>query len=133
MEKLSLNYCQICELDVPALDPYQQKRYINVRKIFLSHNHLQSLKGIEFFKNLTHISVSHNKLMSIEEFAGVQNPHKVECLAVKGNLLVERHPDYRSLLIEYFPSLKELDSVNLGAANAGASRGQRDGLKQQVR
>jgi len=132
-DKLSMNYCQICELDIPALNPHLQKQYSNIKKLFLSHNHLQSLKGIEHFNNLTHISISYNKLQHIEEFARVKNPHKVECLAVKGNLLIERHPDYRALLIEYFPSLKELDSVNLATVNPCSSQGQRDGPKQQVR
>ena len=70
------------------------KQYGSVRKLFLSHNQLKSLKGIQFFKNLTHMSVANNKLESIDEFSKVQNPEKLECLAVKGNLQIERHPDY---------------------------------------
>jgi hypothetical protein len=32
---------------------------------------------------------------------------------VKGNW-VDRHPDYRALLIRYFPKLKELDGTPVG-------------------
>ena len=37
----------------------------------------------------------------------------MECLSVKGNVYLERHPNYVALLIEYFPNMKELDSENL--------------------
>ena len=93
-DKISLNYNQITEIDTGSFTQIQQKNFQNVKKLFLGHNHLESLKGINFFKNLTHISVSNNKLRSIEEFASVRNPNLVECLAVKGNRLIERHPDY---------------------------------------
>ena len=96
-----------------------------MKKLFLSHNQLKSLKGIQFFKNLTHLSVANNKLESIEEFSKLQNPDKLECLAVKGNHLIERHPDYQSLLIKYFPNLKELDSNNVQAKS--------DPFRQQIR
>ena len=120
-EKISLNYNQITEIDTSSFSVLQQKNYQNVRKLFLGHNQLETLKGIGFFKNLTHLSVSNNKLKSIEEFAKIKNPSLVECLAVKGNRLVERHPDFQSLLITFFPNLKELDSVNLLAKSAESS------------
>jgi hypothetical protein len=44
-----------------------------------------SLQGIESFGNLTHISLSHNKLQNIQELYRIKNPLKLECLAVKGN------------------------------------------------
>ena len=79
----------------------------------MSHNQLTSLSGIEFFGNLTHLSLQFNKLASIDEFSKICNPKKIEFLAVQGNSMVERNPDYKSLLIEYFPNLRELDQVNL--------------------
>lgn len=45
------------------------QKYKKVKKLFLSHNHLYTLEGIELFKELTHLSVSHNKLQDIEELA----------------------------------------------------------------
>ena len=101
---------------------------MNIKKLFLSHNYLRTLDGVQVFKNLSHISVSNNKLASIEEFGKISNPNKVECLAVKGNVMIERHPDYKALLIEYFPNLKELDSVGLAQLYARAP--EKVGLKQ---
>ena len=49
----------------------------------------------------------------MDEFSKVANPDKLECLSVKGNLHIERHPNYKALLIDYFTNLKELDSINL--------------------
>jgi len=34
-------------------------------------------------------------------------------LSVQGNIWIERHPDYKALLIEWFPSLKELDGEKI--------------------
>jgi len=52
-------------------------------------------------------------------------PGKLECLAVKGNF-IDRHPDYKSLLIQYFPGLKELDSMQVTEAVRAQIR---DGLE----
>lgn len=34
----------------------------------------------------------------------------MECLAVKGNF-IDRHPDYKALIIQFFKNLKELDGM----------------------
>ena len=100
-----------------------QRQYINIKKLYLSHNYLKTLSGIEILKNLTHLSVSYNKLSDLDEFARVSNPSKLECLGVKGNLMIELHPDHRALLVDYFPNLKELDCANI----------QKENLKLQAR
>ena len=81
-----------------------------MKKLFLSHNNLVSLRGIEVFEKLTHLSVASNYIDSMEEFSHIKNPAQIECLSVKGNLAIERHPDYKCLLIENFKNMKELDS-----------------------
>ena len=100
-----------------------------MKKLFLSHNSLASLDGIENFVNLTHLSISHNKLISIDELSKIgaksalhgasNNAGKLQCLAVKGNFFLERHPDYKSLIIRHFTGLRELDSqpLNPGGPN----------------
>lgn len=80
--------------------------------MFLSHNHLSTLEGIEAFTGLTHLSLSHNRLQDIEELARLSNSRALECLAVKGNF-IDRHPDYKALLLRYFPRLKELDGMQI--------------------
>jgi Leucine-rich repeat (LRR) protein len=87
------------------------QKHKKVTKLFLSHNHLCTLEGIEAFPHLTHLSLSHNRLQDIEELARLSTA-PLECLAVKGNFL-DRHPDYRALIMRYFPRLKELDGLQL--------------------
>jgi len=70
------------------------------------------LEGIEHFISLSHLSLSHNRLQDIEELARLKNPDNLECLAVKGNY-IDRHPDYKSLILRYFPRLKELDGMQI--------------------
>ena len=50
-DKVSLNFQSISHLDTEA----QPKRWAKVSKLFLSHNQLFSLDGIEAFKSLTHL------------------------------------------------------------------------------
>ena len=47
-------------------------------------------------------------------------------MAVKGNYFIDRHPDYKALIIKHFSNLKELDSLQLfTASSSGPSvRGQ---------
>ena len=63
------------------------------------------------------MSISHNRLCNIEELSKV-NQEKLQCLAVKGNYFVDRHPDYRALIIRHFSNLKEIDSLQILAANS---------------
>ena len=91
-------------------------QFAKVKKLFLSYNNLGSLDGIENFPNLTHLSISYNKLSSIEELAKIgaksavhgaaNNANKLVCLAVKGNYWLERHPDYKALIIRHFTNLQ---------------------------
>lgn len=114
---MSLNFQSISHLDTEA----QPKRWAKVSKLFLSHNQLFSLEGIESFKSLTHLSLSHNRLQDIEELARIPNARALECLGVKGNFM-DRHPDYKALLLQYFPRLKELDGMQVT-----------DAVRQQIR
>ena len=47
-------------------------------------------------------------------------------MAVKGNYFIDRHPDYKALIVKHFSNLKELDSLQLfTASSSGPSvRGQ---------
>ena len=125
-DKLSLNYQEISSLQIErhGFSLMQQKalafQFAKVKKLFLSYNNLTSLEGIEHFPNLTHLSVSYNKLSSVDELARIgaksnvhgqaNNSNKLLCLAVKGNFFLERHPDYRALIIRHFTGLRELDT-----------------------
>ena len=82
-----------------------------MKKLYLSYNELTSLDGIELFPNLTHLSISHNKLGSVDELAKLtSSAQKLRCLSVKGNYWLELHPEYKALIIRHFSGLIELDS-----------------------
>ena len=95
-------------------------QFLKVKKMFLSHNSLETLDGIELFPNLTHLSISHNRLKNIEELSKV-NASNLQCLAVKSNYFVERHPDHKTLLINHFGKLRELDSIQVGTDTSSSN------------
>lgn len=107
-----MNFNQIHKLDA---DHSAVQKYKKAKKLFLSHNYLYTLEGIEMFTNLTHLSISHNKIQDIEELSRIKSVNKLECLAVKGNF-IDRHPDYKSLIVQFYPKLKELDNLQINEA-----------------
>ena len=109
-DKLSLNYKQITTL----YDSVPQPSFRQIKKLFLSHNLLQTLQGIQNFPFLTHLSVSYNQLQTVDELLKISDPSKLECLALAGNYFIEHHPDYKQKIIEHFVSLKELDGQQIG-------------------
>jgi len=108
-DKLSLNYKQITTLQDSGL-------FLNIKRLFLSHNLLISLDGIQSFPNLSHLSVSHNHLSSITELFKISNPQRLEGLAVAGNYFIDRDPDFVQKLLVQFTNLKELDCQPLTGA-----------------
>lgn len=81
------------------------------RKLFLSHNDLTSLDGIEQFPELRVLSVQSNRVASLSEVrvltAGC--PH-LEVASFEGNPL-ESTPNYREQLLRILPALKMLDGA----------------------
>ena len=96
LEKLSLNFQQIDEIDRNIPD-----RYLNVKKLFLTHNHLQTLKNLEQFENIQQLSISYNELLDLEELTYLQNPEKLQSIAIRGNFM-EKHPNSKMLIMNYF-------------------------------
>ena len=60
---------------------------INVRKLYISHNLLKNLEGIQNFKNLTHLSVAFNRISDLKELWKIQHRKNLICLNVKENRL----------------------------------------------
>ncbi len=107
-EKMVLNYQKITKLWSVAR-PLPAK-YAALEKLYLSHNFLDSLYGMEFFKGLRHLSISHNELLDIEELSHIVCKETLENLSVSHNFLT-KHPNYRRIVIRRFPQLQFLDGV----------------------
>jgi len=88
------------------------KKFPYIRSLYLSHNAIQSLKGIEVFSNLEQLSLSFNQLMDVEELYWIKERKLLRHLSVNGNFL-DRHPDYKRLLLDCFPNLMFLNGVEI--------------------
>ena len=81
------------------------------RKLFLSHNDLVSLAGIEQFPELRVLSVQSNRIAQIEEIRVLASGcPRLEVASFEGNPL-EGTPNYREHLLGLLPSLKMLDGA----------------------
>lgn len=108
--KISLNY-KLVSCIAPLRDLIFIEKFKYIKKLYLSHNNLRTLEGLEYFTTLTHLSISYNKIYDIEELAHVGNQNGLVNLSIKGNFF-DKHPDVRNLVLNYFPNLTELDQDN---------------------
>lgn len=89
--------------------------FIRITKLYLSNNKIQNLIGIEFFKNLTHLSLSFNNLEKVNELEKISNKDILISLSVKGNLFM-KNPLSSVLIIKMFSKLKDLDDNKISEA-----------------
>ena len=106
--KISMNYKLISAI-APIKSFIFIEKYKWVKKLYLSHNSLRSLEGLEYFDSLTHLSVSYNKIYDIEELSHIANQYSLINLSIAGNFF-DKHPDVKNLILHYFPNLSELDN-----------------------
>ena len=94
-KKIHLNYQQISSIgDVPY-------NLTHIQKLYLSHNQIEHLNGIECFTTLMHLSLSYNSILDINELYHVSNKSKLLCLSIKGNFMC-KHPNYIAAIITKF-------------------------------
>lgn len=67
-DKIQLNFRKVGAID--ALPP----SLLGVSKLYLANNELSSLAGIEQFSSLTHLSIAHNFLFSLQELEHLRAP-----------------------------------------------------------
>ena len=89
-------------------------RMWQLEKLYLSHNALRSLEGIEALPQLQVLSLAHNHLADWQELAKVRSKNKLRFLGVHGNPLC-LHPDFRRKLVQLFPGLEVLDDLKVTA------------------
>lgn len=104
--ELTLNSRDILEIDkIPHA-------YLSITKLYLSHNLLSSLTGIDQFTHLTHLSLTHNSISSITELLKLKNSENLLVLSIKGNPCV-LHPNAIGNVLTIFPKLMELDGEEM--------------------
>eukprot|EP01022_Parablepharisma_sp_SALTPOND_P013436 TRINITY_DN1799_c0_g1_i2.p1 TRINITY_DN1799_c0_g1~~TRINITY_DN1799_c0_g1_i2.p1 ORF type:complete len:853 (+),score=86.25 TRINITY_DN1799_c0_g1_i2:5175-7733(+) len=109
-KKMVLNYQKITNI---WSDSYPiPSQYSTVSKLYLGHNFLEILYGLEFFKQLTHLSLTHNQIMDIQELSHVKSKKTLEHFSIQGNFMC-KHPNYRLLILRRFPHLKTLNDFSV--------------------
>lgn len=104
--QITLNYCDIAILDkVP-------NRFLGITKLFLSHNKISSLNGIEQFRSLTHLSIGYNQIEDYRELNKIHDKENLKYLMIQGNPL-ENHPNHKILILEMFPNLEKINNLTV--------------------
>ena len=82
----------------------------HVEKLYLSHNYIKRLDGIESLPQLQVLSLSNNLITEWEELRKVRNRGKLRFLGIHSNPLCY-YPDYRRKLMNTFSNLEVLDDL----------------------
>ncbi|EAR95616.2 hypothetical protein TTHERM_00266260 (macronuclear) [Tetrahymena thermophila SB210] len=112
--KLNFNYRSI-----KSIDPINQ-RYQFIKQLYLNHNQIESLKGIEQFANLEELHIKFNYISSLEELERIQNKQYLTILNLKGNPVEKNSKCCFDFLISTFHNLNELNE-NVRYNNSSAS------------
>ena len=96
---------------VNAIGPLPQT-FWSMQKLYLSHNRLKSLEGIESLPCLVTLSLGFNQIENVEELMRIKPKGRLRFLGVVGNPLC-RHPDYRRRILNLFPVLETLDDLKI--------------------
>ena len=76
-----------------------------ITKLYLSNNELRSLSGIENFPNLSHLSISNNKILDFSELTKLTMPSALQSLSIQGNFFAKNPRAYEDI-INYFIKCK---------------------------
>ncbi|KAL4498006.1 hypothetical protein ABPG72_014863 [Tetrahymena utriculariae] len=101
--KLNFNYRSI-----KSIDPIKQ-RYSFIKQLFLNHNQIESLKGLEQFVNLEELHIKFNYISSLDELERIKNNQYLSILNLKGNPVEKNSKCCFDFLISTFPNLNELN------------------------
>ena len=85
---------------------------INLESVSFSSNQITSLKYFKDMKNLEELSLANNNISDINEIRYLSPCTKLKKLWLKGNP-ISRYREYRQIVINYIPSLEELDDIKI--------------------
>eukprot|EP00825_Cyclidium_porcatum_P037047 TRINITY_DN4018_c0_g1_i9.p2 TRINITY_DN4018_c0_g1~~TRINITY_DN4018_c0_g1_i9.p2 ORF type:complete len:293 (-),score=64.16 TRINITY_DN4018_c0_g1_i9:1043-1921(-) len=100
--KISVVQKQISKIDAVS------SKYANIETLYLSNNSIQSLEGVQQFRNLINLSIMNNDINDMGFLRQLSELHQLQSLNLKGNPVCQ-FPTYRQLIIKALPNLKLLD------------------------
>ena len=84
--------------------------FFKAKSLFLSHNLISNLDGIEDFKFLESVSLSFNHIQEYSELLKIPNRTRIRRLNVAFNPFT-KNPNYRRKILLAFPNLESLDDL----------------------
>jgi hypothetical protein len=82
----------------------------SVRHLYLSHNCIASLAGLEHYPQLSSLNVSYNLLSTVAELRLLRRPELLDKLSLRMNRLEFGYQDYA---VEVLPNLRRLEEAEL--------------------
>lgn len=119
--KLNLVSCYITEIDL-----LPEKISNRVKTLYLSHNSLENLLGLQQFQNLTCVSIANNSIRYLDTLLPLSSLTKLDKLTLEGNVVVSM-PYYREIVLgmccmEGQVGLSVLDGIRVTPEEKNASR-----------
>lgn len=82
--------------------------------LYVNHNSLENLDGIEQFQNLQTLHIKYNKVENIKELLKIRNKAKLTDLNLAGNPILNTYnQDLKWILKKHFVNLKTYNSEDL--------------------
>ncbi len=81
-----------------------------VKHLYLSHNRITSLTGLQHYPHISSLNVSYNLLPTVTQLRLLQRPELIDKLSLRMNRLEYGYQDFA---MELLPSLRRLEGVEL--------------------
>ena len=94
---INLNYRDIAQIG------FISEKYRNVQELYLNHNLLQSLDGIQQFTNLNILSLKFNLIVEADELMKIANKTQLKSLNLIGNPVERDERCTFTYFVTYFP------------------------------
>ena len=94
---INLNYRDITQIG------FINERYREIQELYLNHNLIESLDGIQQFFNLKILSLKFNVISSPQEFLKVPNKKQLRSLNVIGNPVEKNSKCTYTYFLDIFP------------------------------
>eukprot|EP00347_Sterkiella_histriomuscorum_P020923 403335938 len=103
----------LVEKQIDFIDNLNSQKLNGLETVYLSNNNLSELDNLLQFPNIRSLSLSFNKILSIEELKKLKLLSQLENLRIEGNPIVNLFPNIRATIIYLLPQLKNLDGQQI--------------------